>query len=269
MTELTEPTWVQRYTATSLGFPSWTGDRPDRLAIVSNKGGRSQAWAHDLADGTWRRASDEPVGVEVAWMLPDGRIAWWRDTTGDERGRLVAVPFEGGDAAAVFPDIAEGWLMGLSFAAGRSALGVEIDGRYRIFLIDEDGATRELAAFERAAGVGGAWGTTHGGLSPDGRLVCIAHAEHGDTLHNALRVLDTGTGATVADLEDPGRNLESAVWLDADRLAFTSELGAFERPAIWNPRTGARHDIAIDVPGIFTLKVPPKPQHSSMFGNSS
>jgi dipeptidyl aminopeptidase/acylaminoacyl peptidase len=244
-----EPTWVQRYTATTLGFPSWSEGRPDQLAIATNRTGTMQVWAHDLADGTWRQASYEPIGVEMAWMLRDGRIAWWRDESGGERGRLVASTFTGGEALPVFPDVTEGWLMGLSFAGARSALGVEIDGVYRVFVIDGDGGTREIASFKRAAAVSGAWGTTRGGLSPDGSLVCVSHAEHGDILHNALRVFDADTGAVVADLEDPGRNLETAVWLSPEHLVFTSERGAFERPAIWEPRTGARRDIDVDVPG--------------------
>jgi dipeptidyl aminopeptidase/acylaminoacyl peptidase len=217
--------------------------------LITNRSGSSQVWAHDLADGSWRQASDEAIGVESTWVLPDGRISWWQDTTGAERGHLVAVPFEGGSPTAVFPEIPDGWLMGLSFAAGRTALGVEIDGTYRIFAIDPDGTTRSLATFERAAGVGGAWGTTRGGLSTDGALVCVVHAEHGDILHNALRVLDAETGALVADLQDPGRNLEAIVWSRDHRLLFTSELGAFERPAVWDPRANARTDIAVDLPG--------------------
>ena len=250
MTDRPEPDWIQRFTATDLRFPSWNASTPDRLALVTNRGGSSQAWAHDRTDGSWRQASDEPVGVdELAWMLPDGRVAWWHDATGAERGRLVAAPFAGGDAVPVFPELPDGWLMGLSFAAGRSAIGLEVDGMYRIFVIDADGTTRELATFKQAAGVGGAWGSTRGGLSIDGGLLCIAHGEHGDILHNALRVLDAETGATVADLEDPGRNLESTVWTTDHRVIFTSELGANERPAIWEPHTGARRDIAVELPG--------------------
>jgi dipeptidyl aminopeptidase/acylaminoacyl peptidase len=249
MTTTTEPIWIQRYTATTFGFPSWADATPERLALVSNRGGKWQAWAHDLADGSWRQASDEPVGVETTWVLPDGRIAWWRDTTGAERGHLVAVPFEGGEPAAAFPQIPDGWLMGLSFAAGRTALGVEVDGTYRIFLVEPDGVIRELASFERAAGVGGAWGTTWGGLSHDGAMLCLTHAEHGDILHNALRVLDADTGATIGDLEDPGRNLQATVWSPDGTLTFASERQAFERPAVWDPRTGARSDVEVDLPG--------------------
>ena len=245
------PDWVRRYTGTKLGFPAWNDDRPDHLAMVTNLGGSWQAWAHDLTTGSWLQRSDERVGVEMLWMLPGDRVAWWRDVTGDERGRLVAAGFAEGDATVVFPEIPEGWPMGLSFAAGRTALGVEIDGLYRIFLVTADGETRELAVFKAAAGVGSAmhWGT--GGLSADGTLVSVPHAEHGDILHNALRILDHD-GATIADLEDPGRNLDPLAWSPIagdQRLAFTSELGAFERPAIWNVATGERRDLAVDLPG--------------------
>jgi len=72
------PTWVRRFTATSIGFPGWTEADPDRLALVTNRSGSSQVWAVDLREGSWRQISDEPVGVETAWVLPDGRIAWWR-----------------------------------------------------------------------------------------------------------------------------------------------------------------------------------------------
>ena len=123
----TGESWVLRYTATTLGFPDWREAEPARLALVTNHEGSSQAWAHDLASGSWRQLSDEPIGVESSGCSPTG--AWGGGgLTGSERGRLVAVPFEGGAPEPVFPDVPDGWLMGLSFEAGRAALGVEVDG---------------------------------------------------------------------------------------------------------------------------------------------
>ena len=246
------PTWVKRFTATTIGFPVWSDAVPDHLGIVTNRSGSSQVWGHDLTDGSWRQLSDEPVGVETAWALPDGRIAWWRDTTGDERGALVAVPFAGGEPAAVFPDLPDGWLMGLSFEAGRAAISIEVDGTYRSYIVERDGTTRELVAYAHAAGVGSLYPTTGGGLSADGALVCIQHAEHGDILHNALRVFDVSTGEIAGDLEDKGRNLAPVTWSPVagdQRLAFTSEQGPFERPAIWTIASDERRDLALDVPG--------------------
>jgi dipeptidyl aminopeptidase/acylaminoacyl peptidase len=250
--DVSTPDWVRRFTAPSLGFPDWIPASPDRLAIIGNLEGSWQVWGHDRSDGAWRRLSDEPVGVESVWTLPDGRVAWWRDVTGDERGSLVAVAFAGGTSAPVFPEVPEGWLTGLSFEAGRSALSVEVDGTYRVFVVEADGATREIASFSNAAGVGNVEPGAGGGLSADGSLLCIWHSEHGDILHASLRVLDVATGAPVGELEDEGRSLQPAAWSPVSgdrRLALTSERGDFERPAIWDLATGVRSAIAVDVPG--------------------
>ena len=253
-----QPDWVRRYTATAVTFPDWDDAAPGHLATISNRSGIWQAWTHDLGDGSWRRASDEPVGVETTWMLPGDRIAWWRDTTGDERGLLVAAPFAGGEPAPVFPDIPEGWLMGHSFEAGVAAISLEVGGAYRTYLVDRDGTARVFLDHEAAAGVGSLEPGSGGGLSADGSLVCIRHAEHGDLLHSALRVLDTRTGEVVAELEDKGRNLDPVAWSPVPgdaRLAVTSEVGAFERPAIWDVRRGGRRDLELDLPGgVFPIR---------------
>ena len=155
------------------------------------------------------------------------------------------------EAEPVFPSLPEGWLMGHSFEAGIAAISMEIGGAYRTYLIERDGTARVLADHEAAAGVGSLEPGLGGGLSADGALVCIQHAEHGDLLHAALRVLDTRTGEVVGELEDKGRNLDPVAWSPVSgdqRLAFTSELGAFERPAIWDVRSGERRDLDIDLP---------------------
>src|SRR5439155_985003 len=80
----------------------------------------------------------------------------------------------------------------------------------------------------------------------------VRHAERGDILHLALRVLDAGTGTARGDLVDAGSNLAPDAWSPVpgdQRLAFTSELGPFERPALWDLETGTRTDIAVDLPG--------------------
>jgi hypothetical protein len=206
--EVSTPDWIRRFTAPSLGFPDWIQASPDRLTMIGNLEGSRQVWAHDRSDGAWRQLSDEPIGVESVWMLPDGRVAWWRDVTGDERGSLVAAAFAGGTSVPVFPEIPEGWLTGLSFEAGRSALSVEVDGTYRVFVVEADGTTREIASFSNAAGVGNTDPGAGGGLSADGSLLCIWHSEHGDILHASLRVFEVATGAAVGELEDEGRSLQ-------------------------------------------------------------
>ncbi len=52
-------------------------------------------------------------------MLPDGRWSWWCDDDRRRAGRWVAPPFEGGRAAPLFPDLPEGWSMGMSIVGDR------------------------------------------------------------------------------------------------------------------------------------------------------
>jgi len=191
------------------------------------------------------------VGVEAVLVLPDGRVSWWSDDSGDERGRAVARSFDGGDVEPLFPDVPYGWPIGSSFAGDRAAVGVETDGRYRVFVTDGH-AAREIYASSAPSGVGQQWPEGVGGLSSDGSLVCIRHAEHGDILHSALRVLDASTGSTIAEQLDAGRNLDPGPWSPVPgdaRLAFTSELGPFERPAIWDVTTDRRTDLELELPG--------------------
>jgi hypothetical protein len=244
------PDWIRRFTAVEHDFPVWSAYDPDTLAFVSNRSGKRQVWTHRLSDGSWKQLSDEPIGVDgSAWVLPDGRFAWWSDTTGNERGRVV-VAGEGAPQA-LFPDLPEGWLTGLSFAGSRTAITIEVDGTYTTYVIDAGTPPRTLWSTPFASGVGRMY-PMGGGLSADGSLLCVSHAEAGDILHAALRVFDVDAGLVRRDLVDPGRNLAPDAWSPVpgdQRLAFTSELGGFERPAIWDLVTGERRDLKIDLPG--------------------
>jgi dipeptidyl aminopeptidase/acylaminoacyl peptidase len=244
------PPWVLRYTATRLGFPSWAEAAPDRLALVTNRGGSWQAWAHDLATGSWRRASEERVGVEEVRVAPDGRIVWFRDATGDETGHWVAQAFHGGTVEPYLPTLPTGWSLGLAFGGGRVAAGLEVGGEYRVYVTEPDGDPRLLMRSSAPLGIGGEWPNGGvGGVSPDGSRVVVRHAEHGDILRPALRLLDADTGAVVAELDDTPRRLEAGPWSpDGSRLAFTNELGDRTRPGVWSA-DGLRRDLDVDLPG--------------------
>jgi dipeptidyl aminopeptidase/acylaminoacyl peptidase len=247
---MTEPSWKSRFRATELGLPCWSVRAPERLAFVSNEGGVRQVWALDLSTDERRQVSNEETGVEQALMSPDGRIVWWSDPVGNERGHWVAVPFEGGDPAPLLPDLPDSWSMGISMVGGSVAIGQATDDDYRVYVTDGGGPGRLLYRHEQPAGVGRYWPEGTGGLSADGSLLCVRHAEHGDILHAALRVLDTRTGQTIGELEDPDRALDPVAWSPTDpSLLFTSELGAFERPSIWDLASRERRDIEVDLPG--------------------
>lgn len=245
------PAWERRFTAPQIGFPVWEDAAPNRLAFISNESGSWQAWSLDLSSGERRQVTNEAVGVETVLIAPDGRIVWWRDDVGDERGRWMAVPFEDGEPEPLVPGIPAGWAAGISFAASTIAVGVVTEEDYRAFVAPEGATPRLLVAVAQPLGVGRLDTPGTGGLSTDGGLVCIHHSEHGDILHEALRVYDLD-GSIVGELFDRGSNLDPTAWSPIsgdDRLLFMSELGPCERPAIWAPRDGARRDLPVDLPG--------------------
>ena len=255
MTEM--PAWKRRYLAPRIDSVTWAAQRPDRLGVVSTEGGSSQAWAWDLSTGDRRQASSEGVGAEEVHLLPDGSgVVWWLDPVGDERGRWLVTPFGGGDPEPLLPDVPDGWASGLSLVGGTIAIGLVTDDDYRVLVSVDGEPVRELYRHTSPAGVGREYPPGTGGLSADGALVCVRHAEHGDIERTALRVLDVRTGQTVGDQLDEGRPLTPAGWAPVagdTRLVVSQELSGIERPAIWDLETGTREAVALpDLPGPVT-----------------
>ena len=246
------PAWERRFTAPQMSFPAWIDSAPDLLAFVSNEDGSWQAWTTDLSTGARRQVSNEPVGVEEALVAPDGRVVWWQDDVGDETGRWMAAAFDGSEPLPLIEGLPTGWRQGISFAGtGEIALGLSSEEDYRAYFIPVVGAPRIIRTHLAPIGVGRLDPAGAGGLSADGRLICLRHAEHGDIAHEALRVVDAD-GETVGEQIDEGSNLDPVAWSPVrgdQRLLFTSERGAFERPALWDLATGERQDLEIDLPG--------------------
>ena len=250
MPEEPDTRWQQRFTATELSLPRWADGAPHRLAFISTESGVRQVWSLDRTTGERRQVSNDEVGVEHVLVAPDGRIVWWFDAVGDEKGHWVAVPFGGGEPVPLVAGVPTGWSMGVALVRDTAAIGLATDEDYRAYVVAGNEPARLVYQSPRPAGVGCSWPEGVGGLSSDASLLCIRHTEHGDIVHFALRVLDARTGETIGDLVDPGRTLDPVAWSPTEEvLLFTSELGPFERPALWNPRSGERRDLQVDLPG--------------------
>ena len=135
-------------------------------------------------------------------------------------------------------------------------LAVSISGHdgFAVHVSEDGGVTaKEVArSTDHIRVAGRAGGYNRGGLSADGSLLCLQHAEFGDEMHEALRVIDPRTGGTVADLVDEGKQLASAAWspIAGDRrLAVVHERGGIPQPAIWDPVTGEWTEIATGLEG--------------------
>ena len=246
---MSEPRWKQRYRAPSLTLPRWAPDDPDRLVYVSNLSGSWQVHAWDRAADRHRQVSDHPTGVVAAGLTPDGeRVVWFEDSKGDEVGRWLQQPFEGGEATPLVADAEPAWSAGLALGPkGRVAVGLASRDGFSVRVGEIGGASEELYRHEEMVDVGG--------LSRDGRLLVVHHAEHGDNLHPALRVFELEGMTAVADLWD-GEGLAllvasagfSPVAGDGRLVVLGDRTGRL-RPAIWDPVATERVDLELELPG--------------------
>ncbi|HET9557818.1 MAG TPA: alpha/beta fold hydrolase, partial [Actinomycetota bacterium] len=245
----TEPRWKQRYRAPSLTLPRWAPDDPDHLVYVSNLSGSWQLHTWDRAADGHRQVSDHPTGVVAGGLTPDGaRVVWFEDSKGDEVGRWLQQPFEGGQAAPLVTDAEPAWSAGLALGPkGLVAVGLAGRDGFSVRVGEVGGTSEELYRHQEMVDVGG--------LSRDGRLLVVHHAEHGDNLHPALRAFELDGMAALADLWDGegfGLFVASAGFspLAGDgRLAVLADRTGQLRPAIWDPAGGQRVDVELELPG--------------------
>jgi len=90
-------------------------------------------------------------------------------------------------------------------------------------------------------------------LSRDETLLAIAHSEHGDSRHPALRVLAVDGGATVAEKWDgAGKGLDAVGFSEVpgdQRLLVVHERRGREELLIWDVAADTETELAIDLPG--------------------
>jgi dipeptidyl aminopeptidase/acylaminoacyl peptidase len=255
MSEPTTPTWERRFRAPVVSFPEWADSAPERLVFTSNESGVWQVHAMDLTTGERRQVTDHPVGVTAATITPDGEEAvWWQDETGDESGRWLAQPFEGGETRPLLAGVPIGWAGGLSIRDGVIAAVVADREGFGVYVSVGGAPAVRIHLSEASAYLGGGegWGpVAPAGLSADGSLACVAHSEFGDDMHLALRVLDVRSGEVVADLHDPGMALVASCWDPrSERLAIAHERQGEARLALWNVRTGDVTTPDLGLPGM-------------------
>ena len=247
--------WEQRFRAPLSFLPEWSPQAPDRCVYASSESGVWQVHAWDVATGERRRVTDSKIGLTDGAPTLDGEgVLWFDDTTGDEAGRWLVQPFGGGETRPFLDGAPYGWSEGLAQAPGIVVAGISDRDGFAIYVSLDGAPATELSRSTESIHLGGAWdgGFARGALSADGLLLCVEHSEHGDLIHQALRVVDPRSGETLGDQHDTGMSLNAKCWSpvagDA-RLAIEHERAGETRPAIWDLRTGERRDLQIDLPG--------------------
>lgn len=244
------PLWERRFRAPTIGFPHWARNAPDRMALASSESGAWQVYAWDRATGLRRRVTDDPIGVASGMCTPAGDgVVWFHDVTGDEVGHWLVEPFAGagdGDGARpLVPGLPDAWSAGLAMGDGLLVVGTSDEDGFAVHLSENGAGVRTIHRHPEVVEVVG--------LSRDSSLLCLQHAEHGDNIHLAVRVVDPRTGETVGEQWDgPGLGLSVAGWSRVpgdQRLALIHEREGRDRPAVWDLVSGERRDLAVDLPG--------------------
>jgi dipeptidyl aminopeptidase/acylaminoacyl peptidase len=240
------PLWEQRFRAPAVSFPRWARHAPERLVVASNESGAWQVYAWDRAAGTRRQVTDEPIGVPGGAPTPDGSgVVWFNDTTGDEVGHWLLQDFAGGPSRPLLPGVPDAWSAGLALGDGSTVVGTASAEGFAVWVGDGGEGARTIHEHADLVQVSG--------LSRDGWLLALEHAEHGDSIHLAVRVVDPGSGGAVAEQWDgAGLGLSVAGWSPVpgdQRVALVHEREGMDRPAVWDVATGERRDLAVDLPG--------------------
>lgn len=250
------PIWEQRYRHPSLTLPVWSRSAPDRAVFETNESGIWQVHALDVTTGTTRRVSDHPVGVTIGYPGRDGaEVIFWQEDTGDETGRWLAQPWEGGGDERFLEGLPPGWNEGMAQGPGVVAAAISDATGFGVYVALDGGRPLQIAHSSEWLAL---WGSTGvpgpdlTALSADGTLLAVQHAEHGLLTHPSVRVVDPRTRAVVGERGDGTSAVSCGAWspIPGDqRLCVMVEPADRITTVTWDPTTDTWTDLAHGLEG--------------------
>ena len=237
--------WRQRFRASSMVWSRTARRNSDRGALLTNISGIYQVYAWDVPTGALRQITDQPTGMRLGFISTDGLwIYYLKDERGNEIGHFVRVPFEGGEAEVLTPDLTPYASYNLTESLDGSvlALAASRPEGTEVYVIKE--GQRSLLLSTKAALRGLA-------LSEDGKILIVPTNERTGRNEFSLYTVDVQTGERVSTLFDEDASVEPGLFSPAAgdyRVTATSDASGTHRPLIWNTETGERIDLVL--PGI-------------------
>lgn len=248
--------WKQRYRSPTLKSVVLASANPARGLLVSNhQSSAFELYAWEVEVNLSRPLTRREGGTSQGWISPDGAFVYYlEDDHGNELGHLVRVPFESGEPYDLTPNLPSYTLRGFSFSGDGRKLAfnaVNPEG-FSLFVTNAQGNPQLVNQSKLEA-----WGAL---LSQDGGLVAQVSTSKADGQRNySLVVYEPSSKTLVGEAWDgPQTSLESVAFspISGDtRLLATSNKSGFKKPLIWNPVSGEREDLEINLEGeVFPLE---------------
>ena len=241
--------WRKRFRATDVRW-AYTAERnPKRGVACTNKDGIYQLYAWDIPTGKLVQVTHQPAGVLFGMISSDGsQIYFLKDEGGNEIGHFVRVPFAGGEAEDISPDLPPY----SSFVINQNRLGnltgfMAADGEagFKVYVM-ADGTAPQLLSQSESICFGPFF-------SCDGKIAVIDSSERTKTMDMSLVAFDLETGQRIGEIWEDQASIENPIFspLAGDaRLVCTSSASGFERPLIWDTRSGEQVPLQVDaIPG--------------------
>jgi dipeptidyl aminopeptidase/acylaminoacyl peptidase len=237
--------WKLRFRAPAIVWTSVASQNPKRGLVCTNKDGIYQLYSWNVETGELRQATQQGAGLLQGSISADGEwIYYLKDDQGNELGHYVRVPFNGGEAEDISPDMPKYASFYLSESPSGNLVGftaAAMEWGFRIYVVDKAG--KICFTYENASLSVGP------NLSYDGTIAVIATTEKSGTTDTMLEAYDIASGQKLGELDDGKTVSISPIGFipraNDERYLAISTTSGFARPLIWHPRTGERRDIAL------------------------
>jgi len=243
-----EAPWRQRFRATEILWAAVAPQNPDRGLICTNKDGVNQLYAWDIPSNQLTQVTHQPAGLLFGSISSDGNhIYYLNDEGGNEIGHFVKIPFSGGTAEDISPNLPPYSSFDILQSRSGNALGFIAAGKdgFKIYIKSNDG---ELDLIHHSESI-----LQETALSSDGKLLAFCSSERTKSLDTSLIVFNVETREQLNELWDENASIETPIFSPVNgdaRLVCTSSQSGFERPLIWDTATGERTPLQLDeIPG--------------------
>ena len=241
--------WRQRFRCNSLGY-AYVAPRNASRGIVhaSLDGPSKRIFAWDITSGDLRPLLQEDETPSYGWLGPEGDYLYYlKDDKGSELGHIVRVPFAGGPAEDLTPELLPYTLRGFDISRGGACLALDAvyDNRYWFYCIALEPDGGRFAPRQVYTDLEETW-ACH--LSYEGNLLAVKSTRRAPhSRRYTVLVFDTNSGEQVAELWDGfDYSVEpiqfSPLRGDERLLATTTESGVL-LPLLWDPRSNERRDL--------------------------